>query len=282
MFTVLSARRLLFEATFDRLVDLAVRYEYAGVDPSVHLLSSLTEGERGGVTEAVREAGLAWGVGTLPIRVGEGSDGDFADRLAGFRSLAPLLSEVGVTTLGTWFAPAGDVLPYGENFRLHVDRLNQLGQILEEHRLRLALEYVGPSTWRRGKRYEFVHDMGGMRELIGATQRPAAFGLLVDAFHWYTAGDTVADILALDSGEVLGVDLDDAPTGVPVAEQQDLERAQPGSTGVIDTAGLVGALRRIGYDGPVMAEPFSTALAAQREEDRVRDARAGLRRALAG
>jgi sugar phosphate isomerase/epimerase len=34
-------------------------------------------------------------------------------------------------------------------------------------------------------------------------------------------------------------------------------RTLPGETGVIDIAGFLQALRKIGYEGPVMVEPFS-------------------------
>ena len=50
--------------------------------------------------------------------------------------------------------------------------------------------------------------------------------------------------------------VNDAP-GLPVEAQVDHVRAMPGETGVIDIAAFLGALAEIGYDGPVMAEPFS-------------------------
>ena len=37
-------------------------------------------------------------------------------------------------------------------------------------------------------------------------------------------------------------------------------RALPGETGVIDIAGFLQALRAIGYDGPVVPEPFKKEL----------------------
>jgi sugar phosphate isomerase/epimerase len=40
----------------------------------------------------------------------------------------------------------------------------------------------------------------------------------------------------------------------------DLVRAMPGETGVLDIAGFLKALDKIGYNGPVTVEPFSKAL----------------------
>ena len=39
---------------------------------------------------------------------------------------------------------------------------------------------------------------------------------------------------------------------LPASRQREL----PGATGVIDLAQFIAALRRLGYDGPVRAEPF--------------------------
>jgi sugar phosphate isomerase/epimerase len=48
---------------------------------------------------------------------------------------------------------------------------------------------------------------------------------------------------------------------VDIDAQMDNTRALPGETGVIDIVGFLGALRAIGYDGPVTPEPFKKNLA---------------------
>jgi sugar phosphate isomerase/epimerase len=55
---------------------------------------------------------------------------------------------------------------------------------------------------------------------------------------------------------VVYVHVNDAPVGVPIAEQVDNKRELPGDTGVIDIAGFLKALHKIGYNGPIVAEPF--------------------------
>ena len=64
----------------------------------------------------------------------------------------------------------------------------------------------------------------------------------------------------LQRSDVVVVHVNDAPAGVAVDEQLDQVRALPGETGVLDLAGFLQALREIGYDGPVTAEPFSQRL----------------------
>ena len=54
--------------------------------------------------------------------------------------------------------------------------------------------------------------------------------------------------------------LNDAPRGIPVEQQVDNRRGLPCATGVIDVKTFLGAMIRIGYDGPVVCEPFSQEL----------------------
>ena len=53
------------------------------------------------------------------------------------------------------------------------------------------------------------------------------------------------------------VHVNDAPAGIAWDEQIDTVRTLPMETGVIDLAGFMQALQEMGYDGPVMPEPFS-------------------------
>jgi sugar phosphate isomerase/epimerase len=80
---------------------------------------------------------------------------------------------------------------------------------------------------------------------------------VLDSWHWYTSGETRKDLLTLRGDQVVSVDLNDAPSGIPVDQQIDGKRELPAATGVIDAATFLGALQTIGYDGPVRAEPFN-------------------------
>ena len=85
-------------------------------------------------------------------------------------------------------------------------------------------------------------------------------GLLLDCWHWYTSHGTLDDLKRLTAEQVVYVHVNDAPAGIPVDEQQDMVRALPGETGVIDIVGFLQTLRAIGYDGPVTPEPFKKEL----------------------
>ncbi len=97
--------------------------------------------------------------------------------------------------------------------------------------------------------------MYGFAQTVGAN-----VGLLVDVWHMFTSGSTNEDLANIPASKIALVHINDAPAGVPVNEQQDHIRCLPCETGVIDIAGFMNTLRKIGYQGPVEAEPFDSTL----------------------
>jgi len=92
-------------------------------------------------------------------------------------------------------------------------------------------------------------------------------GLLVDAYHLYTSHASNDAIRSLSKEQVINVHVNDAIKDVPIDEQLDGVRDLPGYTGMIDLNGFLHALRDIGYDGPVTAEPFSQRLRNMAADD---------------
>lgn len=106
-------------------------------------------------------------------------------------------------------------------------------------------------------------------------------GFVLDSWHWYTAGETEEDLLTLANEDVVAVDLNDAPDGIPVDEQMDLRRRLPATTGVIDLRTFLGALVKMGYDGPVRAEPFDPTLRELPADEAVARTAEAMKRAFA-
>ena len=104
---------------------------------------------------------------------------------------------------------------------------------------------------------------------------------MLDTWHWHTAGETVADLGTLKNGEIVCIDLNDAPAGVALDQQIDSKREIPLATGVIDTAGFLNALHGLGCDAPVRCEPFNAALRAKPREEILAIVAESMRRAFA-
>ena len=104
-----------------------------------------------------------------------------------------------------------------------------------------------------------------MLALCDALTSPHA-GLLLDSFHWHCAGEDTDAITRLAAARVVVAHINDAPN-LPREAQTVGDRNLPGETGVIDLPGFVGALRSIGYDGPVTCEPMAKAIAALPRKD---------------
>ena len=208
----------------------------------------------------MQEKGVAWGAAGMPVNF-RGDDQKFQDDLRSLPNLAKQLKLAGVTRVGTWLSPGHNELTYLANFQQHANRLRVVANVLHDHGLRFGLEYVGPKTSWTSRRFPFIHTMTETRELI-AEIGSKSVGLILDSWHWYTAGEELSHLDALTNNDVVAVDLNDAPSGVVRDKQVDNRRELPLATGVIDLKGFLRSLVSMGYDGPVRAEPFNRRLNA--------------------
>lgn len=281
MFSNLSLGALGLKAPdFPSAVDLAVEHGFGGIEPDVAYLRSRKDPSAiADFAAGVRDRGLRWANTGLPVNI-TGSAVEFADQLRALPDYLGVLTAAGVTSVGTWIRPMDDNLPYPRNFIRHAERLALAAEILADAGIRLGLEYIGPKTFWSTERFPFVHSLGEARELIAATGADN-IGLILDTYHWYTAGESVADLRVLTATDVVAADINDAREDRERDEQQDLDRRLPGTTGVIDLAGFTGVLHDIGYDGPVKVEPFMKSLAERPIGEVLAEVSAGLRKAIA-
>jgi sugar phosphate isomerase/epimerase len=262
-----------------RLIDLAAANGFESIAPDAGALSKLDPAGIEALQATLRSKGLVWGAAGLPVDF-RGDDDTFRKGLSALPAQSKTLQTAGVTRVGTWLSPAHKTLTYRANFERHTTRLREVATILGDHGLRFGLEYVGPKTSWSAARYPFIHTLAETRELIAAIDRKNV-GLVLDSWHWYTAGESGDDIKTLTNADVVACDLNDAPSGIPVDQQKDLTRALPASTGVIDVKTFLEALVAIGYDGPVRAEPFDNVLNALPPEESVARAAAAMKAAFA-
>lgn len=212
----------------------------------------------------MKEKGLVWGAASLSVDFRK-SEQLFQEGLNKLPKIAKALKTAGVDRMGTWIMPTHQELAYMDNFHQHARRLQAIANILGHHGIRLGLEYVGPKTLMSLRRYPFLHSMPECLQLIDAIGEDNV-GLLLDSFHWFCSGGTVAELLTLDNKDIVACDLNDARSGFTADEQIDGKRELPSATGVIDLKAFLGALVTIGYDGPIRAEPFNQSLRDMEDE----------------
>ena len=254
----LSPGSIGVRASQTEAIQLAHRFGFEAVEPYGDQWARLSPAELTDLIADLKAKGLVWAAAGLSVEFRR-DDAAFADGLKRLPDLAVALEKAGVTRVGTWLTPGHGTLTYLQHFRQHAQRLREVARLLAAHGLSLGLEYVGTFTSRARQRFPFVHNLAETRELI-AEIGTGNVGVVLDSWHWWQAGDTEADLLTLGAKDIISADLNDAPAGVAKDQQQDGRRELPAATGVIEVAGFLNALDRLGYAGPVRAEPFNRAL----------------------
>ncbi len=280
MFTSLSPGALGFSVPLDEGLRLAADNGFAGLDlPLAELLERAERTSTGDVKALFAAAGVRPGGWGLPVNF-RGDEDTYRAGLEALPRYAALAGALGSPWCSTWILPYSDDSDYEANMEHHVERLRPIAQVLADGGCRFGLEFVGPRTLRAGHRHEFIHSIDGALEL-GRCLGTGNVGLLLDCFHWYTAHGTVEDLARLSAEQVVYVHVNDARPERGADEQIDNQRLLPGAGGVIDIAGFLRALERMGYDGPVAVEPFDATLQEQPPAERARLAAQSLSRVWA-
>jgi sugar phosphate isomerase/epimerase len=275
----LSCGALGIKASQTEAIDYAARYGFDVVDADGRYLGDLPQADLMRLLDDMRAKKVGWAMAGFPTEFRK-DDAAFSESVKVLPAFAAGLQRAGVRRVTTWISPNSADLTYMENLRTHARRLREAAGILRDHGIHFGLEYVGPKTSWSTKRFPFVHTMAEMKELMAEIDRPNV-GFVLDSWHWYTAGETKKDLLTLRADQVVSVDLNDAPTGIPVDLQMDGRRELPAATGVIDAVGFLGALQTVGYDGPVRAEPFNEAVRKMAPEQALAATKTAIEKAFA-
>lgn len=199
-------------------------------------------------------------------------DEEYDAELAALPALVDVARQLGCSRATSFIMPGSDERELHDNMIWTVARLRPIAEILAAAGCQFGLEFCGPATFRADFRYPFVYTVAGVQE-IAAAVGTGNVGVLLDAFHLYTSGDELTALDSLTAREVVVVHVNDAISGVPAAEQLDRVRDLPLAQGVLDLVGFMTRLQNMGYDGPVMVEPFSAALEARAAVDALAAAR---------
>jgi len=275
----LSCGAIGVKANTPEAIEYAAKYGFDAIDADGKYLAGLSQSDAARLADTMQAKKVTWAMAGLPVEFRK-DDSAFADSMKSFPDFAAGLQRAGVTRCTTWISPGSKELTYLENFHTHARRLREAAAILQDHGVRLGLEYVAPKTLWSAQRFPFIHTMAEMKELIAEIGKPNV-GFVLDSWHWYTAGESKRDILTLRGNQVVSVDLNDAPAGIALDQQIDSKRELPAATGVIDARSFLAALKEIGYDGPVRAEPFNEAVRKMPPEQAVAATKSALDKAFA-
>lgn len=274
----LSPGSIGVESTQEEAIGLAHYFGYEAVQPNGRELAAFSSTRLSEFPGELSAFGLVWAAAGLGVDFRK-DEPLFQEGLRNWSREVKALQQAGVTRVGTWIMPTHDSLTYIQNFKQHVRRLREVALIAEGHGMRLGLEYVGTKSLWSSKAFPFVHTMVETQELIADIGNPNV-GFVLDSWHWWTAEEGSADILALRNEDVVSCDLNDAPGGIPRDKQHDTSRELPLATGVIPIKDFLEALVQIGYNGPVRAEPFNKRLNALSNEEACSETIIAMRKAF--
>jgi sugar phosphate isomerase/epimerase len=251
MYISLNSVTISNRAPWPEFAHLAQRTGYGGVD--VSLSRAMDEGVDS-TRALLKELKLKPAAASLPVEFRK----DEAAFKAGLQKLAPATQfarAIGCPRMITWVMPSSET-PKAELRKVYKDRFQAIAEVLRRSQVRLGLEFIGPLSVRQRSPHEFIWRMDEM--LAFARECGPNVGLLLDSWHWHHAGATPADILAAGKRGIVHVHLADAPK-LPPVEIRDNERLLPGE-GVVDWAGFLRALKKIGYEDGLSLEVFGRGL----------------------
>jgi sugar phosphate isomerase/epimerase len=152
--------------------------------------------------------------------------------------------------------PIGEAIGYGATPGVEeaAESFASACDVAARHGLLLHLEFL---PWTG------IPDLATALRIVELADRPNG-GVLLDSWHFFRSGAGLHQLADVPGDRILYVQLDDAPAiaEADLSDETQHRRLVPGN-GSFDLVGLIGALDRIGYNGPFGVEVFSDALAAR-------------------
>ena len=127
--------------------------------------------------------------------------------------------------------------------------LRELSRIAKPYGVRLALEFLGFRDCT-------VNSLGQCAAIVERAARPNV-GLVLDSFHFFAGGSSIASLCEADPRKIFMVHVNDVEPA-PRATLHDALRLLPGE-GVLPLPAILSALKGIGYEGKFSVEIFRPA-----------------------
>jgi 2-keto-myo-inositol isomerase len=187
-----------------------------------------------------------------------------------FRRLCRVAEAIGCATILVVPSPRPKRVSDGEIERESVRVLRELSRLAKPHGVRLAYEFLGFADCT-------VNSLAQCAAIVAKVARPNV-GLVLDTFHFFAGGSTLASIRAVDPRHIFMVHLNDVERA-PRRKMHDALRLYPGK-GIIPLRGILRELRGIGYTGQMSVEIFRPQYWSRSPLQVAREARAASLRLL--
>ena len=232
------------------IIELALTYGFRGID--LNIVEFAARVKLRGMPYARRlidSAKIRLGTFRLPLEW-DVEDAAFAKDLEKLSQYVPVAAEIGCTRCVCTIEPAGDKRPYHENFEFHRRRFAEVCRVLEPGGIRLGVGIRASEAMRRGRAFQFVHDMDALSLLVSMVGAPN-IGTLVDLWDLQVSGASIDALRGMSLQQIVAVQLADVPADMRPADLTDEHRLLPGTSGQVDSVAALAALAALGYDGPV-------------------------------
>jgi len=163
-----------------------------------------------------------------------------------FQRLCRVAEAIGCETILVVPSPRPKRVSDGAIERESVRALRELSRLAKPHGVRLAYEFLGFADCT-------VNSLAQCAAIVEKVARPNV-GLVLDTFHFFAGGSTLASIRAVDPRHIFMVHLNDVERA-PRRKMHDALRLYPGK-GIIPLRGILRELRGIGYTGQMSVEIF--------------------------
>ena len=163
-----------------------------------------------------------------------------------FQRLCRVAEAIGCETILVVPSPRPKRVSGGAIERESVRVLRELSRMAMPHGVRLAYEFLGFADCT-------VNSLAQCAAIVEKVARPNV-GLVLDTFHFFAGGSTLASIRKVDPRHIFMVHLNDVERA-PRRKMHDALRLYPGK-GIIPLRGILRELRGIGYTGQMSVEIF--------------------------
>lgn len=258
MFLALNSVLISGRVKWPEFARLAAKTGFPGTDVA---LAPAMEAGAAATRDLLAQLNVKPAVLDFPVEFRK-DDAAFEAGLPKLKEAALFAAAIGCPRMVTYILSSSPI-PKDELRRTYKARFTECARILAGSNVRLGLEFLGPLHIRKAFPNEFIWRMNEMLEFT--KECGPNVGLLLDVWHWHHAGATTEDILAAGREAIVHVHFNDAPN-LPPEQIRDNQRLLPGE-GVIDLAGFLRALQKIGYTDALSVEVFGRGLKDMPPED---------------